>query len=167
MPDITTIDLVAGNSFDLQYEVHHTSVGAWTHLPLRIRTQGQHVEVFDPIVDQAGPNVLVRHVVSVQRKFSTETVSLTAQVQSSEGSPVGTGAAPEFQILLRIRPPRFFHPFIFGSVFWGSIFVNATKEMMDMLGWAGWGLLLTKAAGGALLALATFYALRRLPIGKP
>lgn len=179
----TTLPLEGGTSYEIDCHVHETAVGAFSEPPVSATVVGTHVEVSPAGVSQFGGGALVNFLVTTQRKFAPELVGIDFAVltKGSDGKMARTprGKAPEFHCRLEIGPPAAYWVLTFMLLFASAILLNISADTIaDVVAmWTGKRAtplpqiyatlsLWSKGSGGALVALTSIYALRKMPVGK-
>lgn len=169
---VTVLRPTAGKLYELVFDVRGQSVGGQVKAGLTLSSEGTHFKVYAPSVNQHGHDAArFSYLISAERRFSPETVSLVARVLDDRGDPVATGDAPEFQLHLEIQPPRWFLISVFVLFAAGSFLLNWPMPKADGPTDYFWGLLSAeqafwycRSAGAALLGLAGYVALNKLPV---
>ncbi len=180
--DVTLIELTAGCAYELKFNVHSESLRRETGVPVAIAIQGKHVEVAEPVVYQCGSGAIVTYLLAVERKYAAETATLSAR-RRLDRKEINVGEeGPEFQVILRIRPPWYFWVSAIAMLTLGAMGLNLKPESLRGLArflrlvglgsivnlaqplGADLASLLANAAGSLLLALAAGFAFRRLPV---
>jgi hypothetical protein len=179
----TTLSLQGGTSYEIDCHVHESSVGTFSEPPVSVTVVGAHVEVSPAGVSQFGGGALVNFLVSTQRKFAPELVGIDFAVlaKGSDGKMARAprGKAPEFHCRLELGPPAGYWILTFVLLLASAILLNISADTIAdlVLLWSGERIeppppiytnlsLWSKGIGGALVALTSIYALRKMPVGK-
>jgi len=167
--------------YDVRLFVHGESSTSLAGQPVAAEVVGSHVEVSPAAVAQFGTGSAVSFLITTQRKFSAEVVGLNFCLQNAAGTgseKVQTGCAPEFQLRAELTPPRLFWFWTISLFAFSTILLNVMSDtVQDFLSMfldsksmpsketVVFIALITKAAGGLCIGGASYYALRKMPVG--
>jgi hypothetical protein len=182
---VTTYAMRGGSSYELECHIHESSIQPWSETPIQVGIVGSHLEISPASVSQFGAGAVVNFLVATQRKFSAEIVGMNFNVVGKLNDKlvvVNRGKAPEFHCRIEIAPPKRFWFFTFFLLFLSAFLLNVSADTLKDVhavfaesapdpkkvpsSFYSTGALIAKALGGFLVAIASVYALRKMPIGK-
>jgi len=168
--DTNLLRLAGGRLYEIEFYVDPGSLVAGETRPVELAVQGEHLDISEPLVKQYGSGATVSYLLAAKKQYASELVTVVARGPRPKPAPVSptppARLGPEIQMVFRIGPGRGFWLWVIVLVTLGSLGLNVDSAFLKALdvGKAEIWALAVKTAGSLVLALAGWFAFRRLPI---